>query len=45
MNHVCMDHITDQSDAAVSMRYLSASKKETGNIRRSLFVDPMYSVY
>ncbi len=27
MNHVCMDHITDQSDAAVSMRYLSASKK------------------
>lgn len=35
MNHGSMDHITDQSDAAVSMIF--TAQKETGQIRRSLF--------
>ena len=30
MNHVCMDHITDQSDAAISMILLHNTEKETG---------------
>ena len=41
MNHVCMDHITDQSDAATPLIF--AVQKETGNNHRSLFV--IYAMY